>query len=126
MSGSGRDRDDYPVQRPKRPSDGQPQDGANGREPEDRDPCDIVQQAPLNSPKADVIETISVGDVLAVSLNLRGDRPVLEVVSSAGVAGALTHRGHLRVIQCIEDGREYKAVVLSISGGVVQVRVELT
>ena len=125
MSGSGGGRrDDYPTRRPKRPSGGQPQGGANGQGGEEGNPCDIVQQASLNSPRADVIETMSVGDVLAISLNLGGDRPVLEVVSPSGVAGALTHRGHLTLIECIEKGREYKAVVFSKSGGAVEVRVE--
>lgn len=126
MSGNGGDRGDgYTARRTKRQPGNQTQGGADGPGSEQGDPCNIVQQAPLNSPRADVIETLSVGDELAVSLNTGGDHPVLEVISRAGAAGALTHRGHLKIIECIEGGREYKAVVLSVSGGAVQVRVEL-
>ena len=113
MSGSGGSRgDDYPRSTPIQPV-------------EDGDPCDIIHRAPLNSPRPAVIATISVGEVLSVNLNLSGARPVLEVVAPSGVAGALTHRGHLTIIECIQSGRDYNAVVLSKSGGMVEVRVEL-
>ena len=113
MSGSGGSReDDYTSSTPTQP------DG-------DGDPCDIVHRAPLNSPQPAVIETISVGEVLSINLNLDGARPVLEVVAPSGVAGALTHRGHLTIIECIQSGRDYNAVVLSKSGGMVEVRVQL-
>ena len=113
MTGSGGSRqDDYPRSTPIQP------EGVS-------DPCNIVQRAPLNSPRPDVIAKISVGEVLSVNLNLSGVRPVLEVVAPSGIAGALTHRGHLTIIECIQSGRDYNAVVLSKSGGMVEIRVEL-
>ncbi|TCP65385.1 hypothetical protein [Sphingomonas sp. PP-CE-1G-424] len=43
---------------------------------------------------------------------------------SGAVAGSLTFLGHLYLIDCIEQGHSYEAVVLNISGGAVQLRIE--
>ena len=125
MSGSGGGRgDDYPPPTPARPVGATSQNDSGGGGGED--PCNVVQRAPLNSPQAAIIATISVGDALDVVLNTSGPRPVLEVRAPAGVAGALTHRGHVTIIQCIEAGRSYLAVVLSKTGGAVEVRIQPT
>ena len=70
------------------------------------------------------MNTLTVGDILQVSLNESSGRPVLEVISNAGVAGALTHTGHVKLIDCIRQGNSYVAVVLSKSGGAVDLQVQ--
>lgn len=125
MSGGGGGRDDgyIPTPAPVKPSN--PGGGGGGGGAGGPGPCDIVEIVPLNSPQPAVIATLTIGDVLIVNLNRSGPNPVLEVLASAGRrAGALTHRNHVRIIACIDNGRAYQAVVMSIRGGSVDVRVE--
>lgn len=126
MSGGGGGRDDgyIPTPAPVKPSKAGSGAGGGGGEG-GPDPCDIVEIVPLNSPQSAVIATLNVGDVLAVNLNRSGPNPVLEVLAPGGQrAGALTHRNHVRIISCIDAGRSYQAVVMSIRGGSIEVRVE--
>ena len=122
MSGSGGGRSDYypPAPPPTREPPGG--GGAGGRG--GTDPCDIVETVPLNSPQPAVVTAMNVGDILDVVLVTSGPRPVLEVHRSGQRAGALTHRNHLRLINCITNGRSYQAVVMKKFGGAVEVRVE--
>jgi hypothetical protein len=62
--------------------------------------------------------------VLEVVLVSGGGRPVLEVRKGGAVAGALTHRGHLQLIRCIEGDWSYAAIVTNISGGLVELRIQ--
>lgn len=121
MSGGGNGRDDdyTPTPAPVKPGA-----GGGGGGGGDNDPCNIVEIAPLNSPQPAVIATLGLGDVLTVNLNRHGPNPVLEVLSNGQRAGALTHRNHVRIIGCIDGGRAYRAVVVSIRGGAVEVRIE--
>ncbi len=121
MSGSGSDRDDgYSTGRPG-PIGGGSGSGAGSQ---GGDPCAITQRAPLNSPRPAIVATISIGDILQVQLNESGTRPILEVVAPAGPAGALTHNGHIRLIDCIRQGFRYEAVVVGRTGGAVDLQVQ--
>lgn len=137
--GGGRD-DGYRTPRPSGPGGGSGVDrpaggdagggvgigrGGGGGGGGSSDPCDIVQTAALNSPKPTVVSTLNVGDVLDVVLGGSSARPILEVHTPAGsVAGSLTHRGHVEIIDCIAAGNTYEAVVVQKSGGIVTVRVQ--
>jgi len=124
MSGGGGGRDDgyIPTPGPVKPS----KTGSGGGGPGGgSDPCEIVEIVPLNSPQSVVVRTLSIGDILTVNLNRSGPSPVLEVLASgARRAGALTHRNHVSIIRCIDQGRVYQAVVVNIRGGSVDLRVE--
>lgn len=96
-------------------------DGGGG---DNADQCAIAQRAPLNSPVPAVVATLTVGRELDVVLTSPGGRAVLEVRQDGAVAGALTHRGHLTLIRCIENGWSYKAVVTNVSGGLVELRIQ--
>lgn len=121
MSGSGGGRDDYtPPNIPSRPNTGSGSGtGAIGG----GDPCAIFQQAPLNSPNPQVVPTLNVGDSLMVVLNTAGPRAILEVHAAAGIAGALTHNGHLAIIECMRAGHQYAADVVSRSGAAITLQV---
>lgn len=120
MSGGGGGRDDYtPPKIPNRPGAG----GSGGAGGTGVDPCAIFQQAPLNSPRPSVVATLNVGDSLDVVLNLGGPRPILEVHAPAGVAGALTHTGHMRIVECIQNGHQYIAEVVNRSGAAITLQV---
>lgn len=123
MSGSGGGRDDYePVRKepgPLKPSGGGSGGGGGS------DPCDLIQDAPLNSPQQTVVNALSVGVVLDVVLSGTAPNEQLVVQTKAGqLAGSLTHRGHVAIIDCINSGHVYEAVVTSKSSGFVQVRVQ--
>ena len=120
MSGHGGERDDRT--RSSIPGESSAGDGG-ARRARDGDPCAIVQQAPLNSPRPAVVATLSVGDVLNIALSDAMGRPVLEVHAPAGVAGALTHTGHLAIVDCIRKGHQYVAEVANRSGGIVTLQV---
>jgi len=125
MSGSGGGRGDgfpTPTPTPRKPSD--TGSGVGGGGPDGVDPCDIVQQAPLNSPQPAVVKTLNVNDILDVVLNTAGPRPILEVQRAGQVAGSLTHRGHIAIINCIQASNNYQAVVTQIQGGAVELRIE--
>lgn len=125
--GGGRD-DGYQAPRPTRPNtagSGTASSGAGGSGSAGLDPCDIVQTAALNSPQPTVVARLNIGDALNVVLGGTSARPVLEVRDASGaVAGSLTHRGHVAIIDCINQGNSYVAVVVQKSGGMVTVRVQ--
>lgn len=98
--------------------------GAGGGGGAGIDPCAIVQDAPINSPKA-IVTTLTVGDVLDVLVTGTTPHRVLEVRTTTGTpVGSLTHRGHLAIISCIDQGNQYSAEVIQRSGGSVVVRIE--
>lgn len=121
--GSGGRDDGYQL--PKSGGSGGGGGGGGGGGDGSPDRCDIVQTAALNSPQPAVVGTLSVGDVLDVVLGGVPGRPVLEVHTVAGaVAGSLTHRGHVDIIDCIDAGNVYKATVVQKSGGMVTLQVQ--
>lgn len=133
--GGGRD-DGYQAPRPAKPtspitSDGgviggvEGGGGSGGAGGPEGDACDIVQTAALNSPQPSVVARLGAGDRLDVMLGGTPARPILEVRDASGaVAGSLTHRGHVAIIDCINRGHDYLAVVVEKSGGMVTVRVQ--
>ena len=121
MSGSGGGRDDgYSTGRTGPIGGG----SGSGAGPSGGDPCAITQRAPLNSPRPAIVATIAIGDILQVQLNESGTRPILEVIATTGLAGALTHNGHIRLIDCIRQGFRYEAVVVGQTGGAVDLQVQ--
>lgn len=127
MSGSGGDRSDYTTSLPigSRGTSGSTGGSGDGGAGGGEDPCALVQDAPINSPKAAVVSGLSVGDVLDVVLTGTAPHRVLEVrVPGGSAAGSLTHRGHLSLIRCIDAGNVYAAEVIQRTGGAVVVRVQ--
>lgn len=126
MSGNNGDRDD-PTSNNRTTGGGSQAGGAGGGGTGggSSDPCHIVMPAPLNSPKPAVVAKLSLNQELRIHLNQAGARPILEVRTAEGdVAGSLTHVGHLSLINCMQQDRSYRAIVLSVSGGAVMVRIE--
>lgn len=50
-------------------------------------------------------------------------RRTLQLIATAGVAGSLTHRGALALVNCIDAGNAYEAEVIALNGGQVTVRI---
>ena len=127
MSGSGGDRSDYTTSLPigSGGTSGSTGAGGGGGAGGVEDPCAIVQNAPINSPRPAVVSALSVGDVLDVVLSGTAPHRVLEVRIPGGpAAGSLTRRGHLAIIRCMDAGNSYTAEVIQRTGGAVVVRVQ--
>ena len=86
-------------------------------------PCArLTFQATINSPKPTVIGQLKVGDSLEVLLNPQGQGVILE--HNVQLAGSLTGTQVAQLINCINSGFEYKAVVVQLNGGQCVVRIE--
>ncbi|WP_152554303.1 hypothetical protein [Burkholderia sp. A1] len=123
MSGSGGGGGDWrreptaPIPTPKAGGDGG--GGLVGN-----DPCVIEEYTSLNSVDAVVLRNVRVGDTLPVVFIAGPPRLVVQDHQRNNV-GAITSRSLLTIIQCIQDGRNYVADVLLVSGGLCNVKVRL-
>lgn len=86
------------------------------------DCASLIIRTTLNSPDPAVVSKLELRDVLHVSPQTSAG-PVEAITDAGEVAGSITARQMMRLLQCIEDGFEYIAVVLSVSGGRVEVEV---
>lgn len=78
----------------------------------------IIEQVPLNSPKAEVISKLKVGNVLKLEVHVEGGRNILIAVNSKGEkAGTITTASSITIINCIQNGFDFIAVVISIDRG---------
>lgn len=93
------------------------------RPPPPPNPCAaLVINSTVNSPNAQVLSTLKVGDVLDVVL-LPGGQSVI-VQHQGNVVGALTGAHIARLIDCMNSGFLYQAIVQTLNGGQCVVRVE--
>jgi hypothetical protein len=84
----------------------------------------LVERTYLNSPVAAVVSSLMVGDVLDVQLQTGSPAPSLLAVHSSGAtAGSLTPPRLPQIIDCIQQGFTYVAVVQQINGGQVTVEI---
>lgn len=84
----------------------------------------IGLRGPINSPQAAVLAGMAPGDILLVAVDNSGAAPVLVVERTPGVrAGSLTMANYLSVITCISRGYVYEATIMTINGGIYDVRV---
>lgn len=87
------------------------------------DPCDIAAITNLNSPNPNVIRGLQAGDKLQIDLRTGPPRLLLAVTATGQTAGSITSPQMATIIQCILQGVNYVADVISVRGGICQVRV---
>lgn len=80
----------------------------------------------LVSTQPAVVATLQVGDVLDVVLAIMKGQTIVQVLHNGQVAGGLTGLDANQLRNCIDDGHQYTATVLSMNAGQVRVRVEHT
>lgn len=96
--------------------------GESGRDgSESGDPCAITEVTTLNSPDRTVLATLRVGDVLVLALQ---DGRRLLAMHGDRVAGSVTSASHAHILQCMQQGRQYDALVRSVRGGACEVRIQ--
>lgn len=90
------------------------------------DSCErLTSETALTSPDRAVISQLSVGTMLNVEVDNSGARPVVRAAYQGQVAGSITSSIIQRLVECIGDGYQYVAEVLSVQGGTCRVRVRL-
>jgi sRNA-binding carbon storage regulator CsrA len=70
------------------------------------------------------VATLNVGDVLTIAVVQMNGHVIVQVLSNGQPAGGLTGPEATRLRNCIDQGHNYTATVLQITGGQVRVRVE--
>lgn len=83
----------------------------------------ISEKTVLNSPVLEVVGSLKKGDVLSV--RVQNGTSLVAITKDGKIAGALTPPLLPRIVECIEEGFEYVAIVLSVSGGECRVHVKL-
>jgi len=88
-------------------------------------PCDALRfDSQLSSPQAPVVTTLKPGDVLDIAVVSMRGQVVVQVLSHGQPAGGLTGPEASQLRNCIDQGHDFKATVLSVNGGQVKVHVE--
>jgi hypothetical protein len=98
--------------------------GGGGFEPPTGDCAALAFDTQLSSPKAAVVGTLKVNDVLDVTTQNMGGATVVVALHRGQVAGGLASPLVQRLRECIENGTVFTARVLSITSGQVRVHVE--
>lgn len=94
---------------------------SGGYEPD----CSSLQMMTvLNSPQPQVLRQLSKGDRLAIELERTGSARIVVAKFKGFAAGSITGSLLARLIECLEHGEPFSAVVLSVKGGRCEVRVE--
>lgn len=78
----------------------------------------LFEKTILNSPVPDVVSGLQPRDVLTVELRSQSGRKSLIATDAQGrIAGSLTPVSLPKIINCIETGFEFVAVVIEVRGG---------
>lgn len=87
--------------------------------------CDRLSfETQLSSPKPLVVAGINVGDILSVAMDQQGAGQVVVVIKHGNqVAGGITSPKMSRLLECMRQGTQYQATVLSKDGGQVTMRI---
>lgn len=87
--------------------------------------CDRLSfETQLSSPKPLVVAGINVGDVLSVAMEQQGAAQVVVVIRHGNqLAGGITSPKMSRLLECMRQGTQYQATVLSKAGGQVTIRI---
>lgn len=82
----------------------------------------IVLRTQLASPNPTVVADLSTGDILTIHL-LSAVGPLQALTTDNLVAGAILTSNPALLINCINNGHEFQAQVLSIKGGDCQISI---
>lgn len=122
MSGpGGNDRDWRPPAKPTGKPKGDDQ-ASKGKPPPD--PCNVSEVTTLNSVNRNAVAGLRANDRLAVVFQAGPPQRLVAQTGGGVIAGSITSPSMLQIIQCIQAGYNYDAVVLSVRGAQCQVRIE--
>jgi len=99
--------------------------GAGGGGESSTDCGSLIVDTILNSPVSAVVALLKKGDRLTVEIQVGGSGVNSLVAKHGGqIAGSLTPPSLTTILNCIQNGFQYVAVVLDVTGGVVRVRIQ--
>jgi hypothetical protein len=78
----------------------------------------------LNSVNRNVVASLRPNDRLAVVFQAGPPQRLVAQTQAGATAGSITSPSMLQIIQCIQAGHNYDAVVLSVRSAQCQVRIE--
>ena len=87
------------------------------------DQCDIMERTILNSPIPDVVANLQVGHILSVELETSPRYRVVAKTQARLVAGAITSTRLVDIIECLQKNIQYKARVLSVMAGRIEIEI---
>ncbi len=120
-SGGPSDPDPRPPAKPVAPKK---KGGGGGGDPGRSNQCNIVERTNVNSPDRTVKATLRANDVLHVEYDAGPPKKLLVKTASGATLGSITSPSMAQIIQCILAGYIYEAVVLTITGGLIEVQVQ--
>ena len=89
-----------------------------------KDVCDISREVALQATNPAVISKLKKGDELLVRVLNAGSQASVVCENAEGRrAGSVVYAGVKTLIDCIEQGNNYIATVLTVDGGYCQVRI---
>lgn len=77
----------------------------------------LFEKTVLNSPKAEVLAKLQVGQELKLMLIGDDKKSLVAVTSDGEVAGSITTASLVKIKNCIQQGYGYLALVESVAGG---------
>lgn len=78
----------------------------------------------LSSPQESVVGNLRVGEVLSVAIRNFGGGTIVAVLFHDDVAGGIASPQTARLRECMQQGANYIATVLSVNGGQVRIQVQ--
>lgn len=88
--------------------------------------CELLAfETQLTSPKATVVAKLKPNDELQIELQSPGGTAVVAAIFESEIAGGITAQDVQRLRECLQDGYEYRATVISVKEGQVRVRVKV-
>jgi len=82
----------------------------------------LVIDTQLSSPNKEVLESLSVGDILYISI-VSDQGPVQALTNNGDVAGGILSSRVIDLVNCIVNDHQYLADVLEINGAICRIRI---
>jgi hypothetical protein len=95
---------------------GSPGNGGNGN---GFDCLDIYRGAMLSSPQPAVVTQLKTRDRLELEIREVNSRDTLVAITNGQTAGSIISSHAAKVIECIQKGYQYYAVVTDVDGGAI-------
>lgn len=83
--------------------------------------CEFRHSTQLNSPVPAVLATLHAGDILEIILTT--NNIVLAKKTTGEIAGSITYKHLVTLIECIEEGWSYSALIISLEGGACEIQI---
>ncbi len=84
---------------------------------------DLVIDTQVSSPRAAVVASLKIDDVLDVQVQQQGNTSVVVLLVDGQLAGGVASPEVQKLRECLQQGTKYRARVTNVSGAHVAVRI---